>query len=113
MRRDVEPDWGLTLLLLAGASVSCACFSLLTMVPLGLHFTVADVFTLLVSNVAALIMGAAGLALSGHDLLAMRAGLMDLTGRRQTLRARWLAGAGVAVGLLPWLTCGTALRFGW
>ena len=85
----------------------------MTLVPVELHFTQGDVFTLLVSNVAALIMGATGWALSGHDLRAMRARQMDLSDRRQTLRARWLAGAGLAVGLLPWVTCGTAIKFGW
>jgi hypothetical protein len=85
MRRDVEPDRGPTLLLLAGISLALGVLSLITFlpcvvaVPLGLGVEVA----------------------AGRDLKKMRFGRMAPGGQSQIHRALSWASLGVGLGLLP------------
>jgi hypothetical protein len=87
VRRDFEPDRGLLLLALGGAS---------------LLFGFATVF-LAVPALVALPLGIAASHMAAHDLHQMRLGRMDPRGRRWTVFAQLWGIVGVGLSFLFWV----------
>jgi hypothetical protein len=84
VRRDCDPHRGHFLLLLANISCSCGLLS----------------FCLAFPSVLGLPVGVAAWVMAARDLGRMRAGQMDVRGRRRTQNARSIAAFGVVISTL-------------